>query len=275
MTAWVDLHLHSSCSDGTETPEKLVARAAGVEVSAIALTDHDTVEGVCAAQQAAKSVGLAFLTGVEISCSFDGREIHVVGLGIHTESPELKTLLESLAAMRRNRVDTIVRLLHNRGIVCETPDGQTGSMGRMHVAVALYEMGKASSVQNAFDRYLNRGCPAYVPKQLPDVAQVVDVIHASNGLAFIAHPGLGHWIIKQLPRLLLQPFDGLEAWHPSHDKFLTNDIIALAESHKLLLSGGSDCHGNVKGDGVNLGRIRTPLSCFERIREVLCIETSG
>jgi len=269
MTEWVDLHLHSSCSDGTETPEELVVRAAGIGASAMALTDHDTVKGVCAAQQAAESAGLAFLTGVEISCCFDEREMHIVGLGIDTNAPELKALLKTLAEMRRNRMDAIIKRLNNRGVTFEQPDRQNGSVGRMHVAVALHEMGKASSVQNAFDKYLNRGCPAYVPKQLPSAAQAVDTIHAAKGLAFIAHPGLGPWIMKQLPNLLKLPFDGLEAWHPSHNTFLTNDIIDLAQTRSLLLSGGSDCHGNIKGDGITLGRIKTPLSCFKHIMDAL------
>ena len=141
-------------------------------------------------------------------------------------------------------------------------------MGRMHVAVALHEMGKTATVQRAFDRYLNRGCPAYVPKQLPEATKAIEAIHASGGLAFIAHPGLGHWMMKQLPQLLELPFDGLEAWHPSHNASISKEIIAVAKDHNLLLSGGSDCHGNVKGEGISLGRIKTPVACFHRILEV-------
>ena len=273
MSAWVDLHLHSSRSDGTETPEELVARAAATGAAAIALTDHDTVDGVLAAQQAAAQHGMAFLPGVEISACFDGRELHIVGLGIDTEAPALTQLLEQLSQMRCNRMDTIIRRLQDNGVLDETPaacsKNTRGGMGRMHVAVALHEMGKAKTVQHAFDKYLNRGCIAHVPKQLPEAAQAVAAIHAANGLAFMAHPGLGRWMLKQMDRLLTLPFDGLEAWHPSHTPSITNEILEVALSHQLLISGGSDCHGNIKGEGTSLGRIRTPIIHFRQIVDAL------
>lgn len=273
MTDWVDLHLHSACSDGRESPEALVKRAASLGASAIALTDHDTVEGVSVAQQAATAAGLQFLPGVEISAHFDGKEMHVVGLGINIKTPTLEKLLKQLVQMRHERQNAILKRLQDKGITLETltdpKNTPLGSEGRMHVAVALHEMGKATSVQNAFDRYLNRGCPAYVPKELPDAIQAIEAIHAANGLAFIAHPGLGHWMLKKIPQMLTLPFDGLEAWHPSHTIHQTNQIRVVAQKRNLLLSGGSDCHGNVKGEGTTLGHIKTPIHYFHRIVESL------
>ncbi|MCK5863104.1 MAG: PHP domain-containing protein [Candidatus Hydrogenedentes bacterium] len=273
MTAWVDLHLHSSCSDGTETPTELVARAVSSGAAAIALTDHDTVKGVHEAQEAADAAGLGFLTGTEISAGFDGREIHIVGLGINVKENALTSLLDELVEMRRNRIQTICKRLRAVGVLAETPtsweEDNTVSIGRMHVAVTLYKTGKSRTVQQAFDRYLNRGCPAYVPKQLPPAGKVIEGIHAAGGLAFIAHPGLGRWLLKKMPQLLTLPFDGLEAWHPSHTPSILKQIIAIAKERNLLLSGGSDCHGNVKGEGVSLGRIKTPALFFHHICETL------
>ena len=273
MSAWVDLHLHSACSDGAETPEQLAARAAATGAEAIALTDHDAVTGVAAAQQAASAAGIGFLSGVEISACYEQRELHVVGLGINTEAQPLQELLRELAEMRRNRIHTIQERLRAMGIVLEKIEGETetnnNTLGRMHVAVALRNMGKAASVQKAFERYLNRGCPAYVPKQLPTAERAIEAIHAAAGRAFIAHPGLGDWMLKRIEALLTLPFDGMEAWHPSHNSAITRHIISIAERRNLLISGGSDCHGNVKGDGVTLGYVKTPAHYFYRITEAL------
>jgi len=273
MTDWVDLHLHSACSDGRESPEALVGRAASLGAAAIALTDHDTTGGVSAAQQAAAAACLQFLPGVEISACFEGREMHIVGLGIDIKAQPLQILLSQLAQMRHDRQNAIIERLHEKGIApgMRTTSGKATpiSEGRMHLAVALHEMGHAASVQEAFDLYLNRGCPAYVPKELPEIAQAIEAIHNANGLAFIAHPGLGHWILKKIPRLLSLPFDGLEAWHPSHTAAQTNQILTIAKNHHLLVSGGSDCHGNVKGEGNLLGRIKTPIIYYHHIRDIL------
>ena len=264
MTEWVDLHLHSNHSDGTESPEQLVARVAAAGATAMALTDHDTVAGVAAAREAAMAAGIGFLDGVEISAVFEGREMHVVGLNVSIQAEPLTQLLGELADMRRNRMDAIHAKLRRVGIVVpHAPDMQ--APGRMHVATALRDMGKAATVQQAFDRYLNSGGPAYVPKELPDVSRVIAAIHAAEGLAFIAHPGLGHWAMKRLERLLALPFDGLEAWHPSHTPAVTNRFLAVAQQRDLLVSGGSDCHGNVKGEGCTLGRVKTPACHYHRI----------
>ncbi len=272
MTAWVDLHLHSLCSDGAETPEQLVARATATGAEAIALTDHDAVTGVRAAQQAAEAAGIGFLTGVEISAQYNNRELHVVGLGINPEDESLQQLLQELADMRHNRIRTIYKRLQAIGITLDDalPEKtDNNAPGRMHVAVALCNMGLAPTVQKAFDRYLNRGRPAHVPKKLPPADRAIAVIQAAGGRAFIAHPGLGDWMLKRLDALLTLPFDGVEAWHPSHDAATTQHILAIAERRNLLISGGSDCHGNVKGDGVIMGRVKTPARYFYQIVSAL------
>ncbi len=270
---WIDLHLHSSCSDGADAPDQVAARAAACGAAAIALTDHDTTAGLARARTAADALGLGFLEGVEISAAHQDRELHVVGLGVAPEAESLRALLDALGDMRRRRASKIVERLHRVGVHLDppepTPDQEQTPPGRMHVAVALQRMGAAATVQGAFDRYLNRGCPAHVPKQLPPVAQAIDAIHDAGGLAFLAHPGLGRRLLRHLPALLEFPFDGIEAWHPSHTPEITQECVHAAQARGLLLSGGSDCHGGVKGEPPALGRVKVDYRHYEKIAEAL------
>ncbi len=270
---WVDLHLHSRCSDGADAPETVVIRARNLGMAALALTDHDTVSGVPAARAAARESGMGFLEGVEISAAFEDREIHIIGLGICLESPSLTRLLETLHTHRANRVRGIVERLESLGV---TPRGLLAPrlqsitpVGRMHVAVALTELGKATSVQNAFERYLNRPCPAFVPKALPSARESIEAIHDAGGLAFIAHPGLGNTLYRRMGALLELPFDGIEAWHVSHTPEMVRMFQALADTHGLLVTGGSDCHGDIKKEKPTMGRVKLPYACYRHILDVL------
>lgn len=275
MTAWVDLHLHTVRSDGAETPTQLIMRAAEhKEIVAIAITDHDTTDGIAEAQTAAVHTKINVLSGVEISAEFNGRELHVVGLGVHPDAESLRRQLRQITEMRMQRVHAIVNRLSRLGIpVAEHPlfknSPPLSSWGRMHVATALYEMGVVKNVQAAFDQYLNRGRGAHVPKQLLPAHKAIEVIHDAGGLAFLAHPGLGDWMAARISVLLELPFDGMEVYHVSHTQACTQELLVMAEERNLLISGGSDCHGNVKGEGFLLGRIKTPLRHYERIVDVL------
>ena len=267
--AWVDLHLHSSCSDGADPPEQVVARARAFEISAIALTDHDTIAGVERARNAAEAIGLGFLPGVEISAEFKGREIHVVGLGVDVASPVLGDLLHVLSEMRRRRLTAILDALQRMNLSLDVEQVLDSNIhvqpGRMHVAKALRHMGAATSVQNAFDRYLNPGCPAHVPKQLPPAEEVIAATHQARGLAFLAHPGLGRWSPGRVNALLALPFDGIEAWHVSHTPDMVRQFSAMAGKRSLLVAGGSDCHGGIKGEAPTMGRVKVPHDCYATI----------
>lgn len=273
MMPWVDLHLHSRCSDGADIPETVVSRAHALGMAAMALTDHDTVSGVPAARAAARAVGIEFLEGVEISASFQNQEIHIIGLGMHLEAPPLIQILKTLHTCRATRVRQIIERLEQTGVVPKdvlaprlhsiTP------VGRMHVAVALTELGKAASVQNAFEKYLNRACPAYVPKELPSALESIEALHAAGGLAFIAHPGLGNTLRSRMSALLELPFDGIEAWHVSHSPEKVRTFQKLADKHGLLVTGGSDCHGDIKKEKPTMGRVKMPYAYYTYILETL------
>lgn len=273
MTGWADLHLHTTCSDGADTPERVMERAHELGIAAVAITDHDTTAGVAAARAAAQAAGMDFLEGVEISASFDGQEIHILGLGVREDVPVLKALLERSNKDRADRAWQIVDRLDKIGVAPRATlaahmEGAV-QLGRMHVAVALERLGKVRTVQDAFERYLNRACPAFVPKILPSAIEAVRTIHEARGLAFIAHPGLGHTLRRRLGALLELPFDGIEAWHVSHTAQMVDTFKALARERGLLLTGGSDCHGDIKKEKPTMGRVRTPYACYEHIRDAL------
>ncbi|MCF6287569.1 MAG: PHP domain-containing protein [Candidatus Hydrogenedentes bacterium] len=263
---FVDLHLHTRHSDGSDSPAVVVARAVAAGASAIALTDHATVAVVAAGRVAARNAGLGFLSGTEISTGFKGREVHVLGLGIDIENEALCAALGALCHARQRRGRDILERLAELDIhLPESLVADGGeAFGRMHIARAMTDAGYVKKPQEAFDRYLNGGKAAFVPKKTLPVAEAVDCIHGAGGLAFVAHPGLGKTVRKLLPELLLLPFDGIEAYHISHTPGRVDEFLVLAGDRGLLVSGGSDCHGTIKGKAL-LGRVRTPRAVYEAI----------
>jgi len=270
--SFMDLHLHTRHSDGSDTPAQVVARAAALGMSALAITDHDTVSGVEEACGAAVDAGIAFLTGTEISTRFRRSEIHVTGLGIDPTDEELLRALDGLKTGRATRAARIMELLHTAGIPIEPERvrGRTadGLVGRMHVASELRDMGVTKTVQEGFDRFLNSGRPAFVPKVALPVLEAIEWIHGAGGLAFVAHPGLSKSSRRLLSALLALPFDGIEAYHISHSPGRTAEFVQLAQSRGLLVAGGSDCHGTVKRVA-EMGKVRVPLEHLAAIQAAL------
>lgn len=263
---FVDLHLHTRHSDGSDTPEEVVARAVEAGAAAIALTDHDTVAGVSAGHAAATRAGLGFLAGTEVSTYYLGREVHVLGLGIDIENDALVEGLKNLCQARQQRGEQIIERLRSLDIQLPPMAVEAGDApGRMHIARAMADAGLVKKPQEAFDRYLNKGKPAYVPKWAMPTDEALALIHGAGGLGFVAHPGLGKNIRKLLPRLLTLPFDGIEAYHISHVPGRITEFLDLAASHGLLVTGGSDCHGTVKGGKPLLGQVQTPLGVYDAI----------
>jgi predicted metal-dependent phosphoesterase TrpH len=273
MEPFADLHVHTWHSDGADSPEQVVARAAGLGVRALAITDHDTVSALAETRALCKLYGIEFLAGTEISASFRGGEVHVVGLGIDPESSVLADGLAAQLAARHERILRILEKLSRRGISMNLEDLCAGlpgmAPGRMHVAAALCERGHARTVQEGFDRYLNPGRPAYVAKKMVPVLEALSWIHAAGGLAFLAHPRVGQTVRRRLDALLALPFDGLEAYHSRHTPGDVTALAGLAETRGLLVAGGSDCHGAIKGAGPDMGRVRLPMPRYERIIERL------
>lgn len=274
MPAYVDLHLHTNRSDGSDPPEKMVDRAVACGLAGMAITDHDTVSGVDPAGREARLHGIEFLEGVEISTLYGRIEIHVVGLGIDTRNEPLLQALIRFREARAKRVDRMVARLNKLGIPIERSEvelqaGKGGALGRVHVARALVARKEARGVQDAFDKFLRSGRKAYVAKEMMLSKDAVALIHAAGGLAFVAHPGVGVTVSKLLPRLLDLGFDGIEVYHSKHTPGQVTEFTQLALERDLFITGGSDCHGTALKDTPDIGKVRVPYYHFERIQERL------
>lgn len=258
-----DLHLHSSCSDGTDTPEELarLAKEAGLDV--IALTDHDTTSGVIRCQSACEALGIRFLPGVEISAGGE-IEIHVLGYGIRAD--DMEQALQSQRGSRDTRMVRIVQLLNEAGIPVSMDDIEQAAagapLGRPHAALALVRLGYASSVKEAFSRWLGDGRPCCVRREKPSFAAAVDMIHQCGGAAVIAHPALlrteRRMLTQFLSEKLLCGTDGIEVWHSSHTSADCRELESFARRRSLAVTGGSDYHGHVKSVRPGEGTDRWP-----------------
>jgi len=264
----VDLHLHSSHSDGSDAPAEVARRAAALGLKAIALTDHDTLSGVAEATAAARELGMACLSAVEASCGLDHVEVHVLAYGVEPGGSPLEEKLRGLRAIRSERAARIIEKLHANGIALEFST-DAPAVTRMHLAGALVQQGYASAPQDAFDRYLNPGRPAWVPKENLPVAEGIEAIQASGGVAVLAHPNLSKRLRAKLDTLLRLPFVGIECYHISHTPETTRELLGIAASRGLLATGGSDCHGTIKRRSPEMGKVLTPYACYEQLMERL------
>lgn len=267
---WVDLHLHTNYSDGADTPETVVGRASELGASAIAITDHDTLAGLPEAADACARYGVEFLPGVEISSRAGRQELHILGLGVDAEDASLTDALARMAQLRFDRGLKMVEKLERIGVPISWDDiaaraGAGGVVGRMHLAQAVVAGGYARTVQDAFDAFLKAGRPAYVPRESLTPQDAIAAIHGARGLAFVAHPGVGK-VGSGLARLLDLGFDGVEVFHSRHTPAHEATFAKLVKTRGLLASGGSDCHGDIKGDGLLMGRVRVPYAVYAAIR---------
>jgi 3',5'-nucleoside bisphosphate phosphatase len=245
----VDLHMHSTASDGAIAPADVVAAAQRAGLSAIALTDHDTVDGVVEAQAAGARLGVRVIAGVELSAIDEGDEIHV--LGLHLAHPEhIAAALDELKETRRERAKLTVERLNALGIPV-TVDAVfaaagEGAVGRPHVAKALVAGGWARDFRDAFDRWLGNGKPACIEKRTVTFAEAARLIHDAGGLAVYAHPG-GAASRAELEELASLGLDAIEVRHPSHTADEIARLAALTDELGLVPSGGSDWHGAPEG----------------------------
>jgi hypothetical protein len=255
--ALVDLHVHSTASDGMLAPEDVVERAAGQGLSAIALTDHDTTQGVAAAVARGETLGLTVVAGCEFSVQAPWGEMHLLAYFIPPDAPELTTFLASCRADRARRGEEIVRRLRDLGVTVDDADvaqeAQGGAIGRPHVARALRRRGVVRSLDEAFDRFLGRGRPAFVDKALPAFGVVAALVHRLGGVVSAAH--LKERGTRQVLRKLQEEgLDAIETRHPSHDADLRARLTDLALELGLARTGGSDWHGDAD-DGWNHGAL--------------------
>ena len=265
-----DLHAHTTCSDGTLAPEELVATAVRAKLTALAITDHDTVSGVAPAQCAANGTEVEVVPGVELSSHAGGREIHILGLFIDPAASELTELTQRQRRYREERAVVMVARLQRLGIPIDfelvTGIALGAPIGRPHMAAALVQTNIVKSPQEAFDRYLGIGRPAFAPKQSTQTADAISTIHRAGGVAVVAHPGSSRVRAKLLSKLAGLGLDGIEVRHPRHPVKREERLMGLCADLDLLPSGGSDFHGPGRGDA-RLGQHRIPIQWAEHLRD--------
>jgi 3',5'-nucleoside bisphosphate phosphatase len=247
----IDLHLHTTASDGRCTPEDLAARVTGLGLSVISVTDHDTVAAIGAVRAAAPTV--CVISGIEITAVTDGRDVHILAYFIDEKSPALAAFLERQRALRVERVREIARRLAALGapidadrILVPAARHPGRSVGRPLLARALVEAGHVATMQDAFDRFLAAGQPAFVPRRGRSPAAVVRLIHEAGGVASFAHPGVTRRD-DLLEPLAAAGLDAIEVFHSEHDRESEARYLALATRLGLAVTGGSDYHGDIEG----------------------------
>ena len=278
----IDLHIHSSASDGSLSPAEILSEAEALGLEAISITDHDTLAGSKAARQLDRRSTVSVLTGVEISTAppppapFSG-SLHILGYGFQLDDFKLNQILLTLQQARANRNPEILKCLSRLGIDVTIEEivqaVGNGQIGRPHIAQVLVLKGFVSSIDEAFDRYLGQGKPAYVDKYRISCSEALDTVLAAGGIPVLAHPyllnignknDLEHFIVS-LKHLGLK---GIEVYYPEHPPEETHLYEYLAAKHALLMTGGTDFHGSIKPEiqmGIGHGDFHVPYSLYEKL----------
>jgi 3',5'-nucleoside bisphosphate phosphatase len=271
----VDLHSHTTASDGGLSPRDLVARAAALGIDVLAITDHDTTTGVPEALAEGRRRNVVVVPGVEISALSGREEIHLLGYFVDLENQDLQNLLLRTRAARRERAEQMLVRLAQLGMPLEWQRvvdlaGEEGSIGRPHVAAGLLQAGLIDTWEEAFDRWIGRDCPAYVERYKLTPEEAIALVRRSGGLPVLAHPylynrkgerkkdlDLSHW----LPRLCEAGLAGIEVYYPNYPRRVSCCLLELAMRHGLMISGGSDFHGGAMANG--LGSVDVPWAAWE------------
>jgi predicted metal-dependent phosphoesterase TrpH len=265
---FADLHLHTFFSDGTFTPEELVGHGARLGFAALALTDHDSVEGCERMAAACAAAGIEFIPGAELTAEYNDIEVHLLGYFLDTHNPTLLAEIAKFQAVRQDRIREMVAKLNrlNVPLTAETVFALANckSPGRPHVARALTKAGLVRNLDEAFDRFLKKNRPAWVPKAKMSALEGITLIHQAGGLAVMAHPGLNR-TDEIIPALVEAGLDGIECFHTKHSTALSERYLEIADQHQLLVTGGSDCHGFSKGKPL-IGNVKLPYDCVEKMK---------
>ncbi len=265
----IDLHLHTTASDGLVAPDALVPRLQQSGIRLFSVTDHDTVAALPIVRDHARTHGLGFLPGIEVTAVDRGSDVHILGYGFDCTD---RTLLEFLAAQRADRVSrarSIMTKLADLGapldidaVLSQATAGR--AIGRPQIARALVARGHVATVSDAFDRWIGRDGPAYVARRGASAADVVRLLQSVGGIASMAHPAVTRRDELIAP-LAAAGMTALEVWHSDHDEPTTAKYEALAAAHGLEMTGGSDFHGDAAGRVCRIGRVGVPPERFDRL----------
>jgi predicted metal-dependent phosphoesterase TrpH len=268
----IDLHTHSTASDGLLAPARLVRTAREHGVGTLALTDHDTTGGLEEALAEARRIHIDVIPGVEINTDVDDYEVHILGYYVDAARPGLQAFLVRMRDGRIGRARTMVDRLRELGAPVEWDRVQAiaagGSVGRPHVARALVEARRVATVQEAFERFLGRRAPAYVPRLKVSPEEAVAAVLTAGGVPVLAHPG---WaasgpVIERVPQLAAHGLAGIEAYYPDHSAEMTARCLDLARRHGLVVTGGTDFHGGGLATRVPLGSVAVPADVVPALR---------
>jgi hypothetical protein len=268
----IDLHTHTTASDGRCSPAELVSRASAAGVDVLSVTDHDTTAATALAAAECTKAGIEFVPGIEITAVVDGVDVHVLGYFIDPAAGGLAAFLAEQRQRRVERVRQMVKRLVALGIVLDadailrpSESGQGKAAGRPWIARALVEAGHVANTSEAFEKYLKTGAPAFVPRVGPPPVEVFEQIHRANGVASLAHPGL----LKRddlVPAFVAGGLDAVEAHHSKHSPEDTGRYLELARRHHLAVSGGSDYHGDPSHDVGGPGSTALPQELFQGLK---------
>ncbi len=268
---FIDMHTHSTASDGLYTPSALVDYAIEKGLSGIAITDHDTIDGIEEAiKRATQYNGFIIVPGIELSAEYNNEEVHILGYMIDYKMESFKDILKNLQERRNDRARKIIKKLNTIGFDINYEDilgiTQKGAIGRPHIARILVAKGYVKNNEEAFEKYLVKGCPAYVPREKLSPEDAIDIIKMSGGFSVIAHPGLLN-AKATLDYLLGLNIDGIEVYHSDHTLDMSKEYLEIAKKNNLLITGGSDFHfppssSNHHGD---LASIKIPLKNIQQI----------
>jgi predicted metal-dependent phosphoesterase TrpH len=266
----IDLHLHTTASDGRSTPETLVQRAAAAGITKLAVTDHDTTAGIEPVRASAARFGIEVIAGIEITSVHDGKDVHMLGYFIDEYDAALAEFLGLQRADRRRRIEDMLDRLSELGIeldreaLMRQSEGRGKSIGRPVIARALIEGGHVKDIAEAFDRYLSPGQAAFVARKGATPAEVSAIIQRAGGVSSFAHPGkLG--LDNLIPGLAAGGLDAVEVFHPDHDAAGVEKYRRLAAESRLLVSGGSDDHGPGADRPDTIGTVNLPRDAFEAL----------
>ena len=264
-----DLHLHSYCSDGTDSPEEIARKARRAGLSCIALADHDTVEGIPGCTEEARLLGLEVIPGVELTAEHEGSEVHILGYLIDWEQAAFREKLQELRKTRVERIYTMLEKLEEAGITLAPESvfslAKQGTVGRLHLARAMVNAGIVSHVSEAFQRYIGDRCPAYVGHFKLTPADAINLITGAGGIPVLAHPySLNN--DELIGVLAKHGLRGLEVYYPEHSQSMINAYLRMAAEYGLLATGGSDYHGAAKPELV-LGDFTVPYELVQKLKD--------
>jgi len=266
---FADLHLHTNFSDGTFTPEELVQYAQKGGLACIAVTDHDTVEACARAAAACAAVNIEFVTGTELTAEHDDTELHVLGYFLDTQNKKLLEEIAKFQVVRQSRIHEMVARINDLGMPLEAESvfalANCKSPGRPHVARAMVKAGLVRNMDEAFELFLKKGRAAWVPKSKVSALEAIELVHQAGGLAVMAHPGLNR-TDSIIPDLVAAGMDGIECFHTKHSTVMSERYLEIADKYKLLVTGGSDCHGFSKGRPL-IGTVRLPYDHVQKMKE--------